>query len=254
LDHEQREAIKSIAEALREPATSVTNYAEFLLAETTGGLGELQRKFLERIKASTRRMSALVEDLFQVADSETVERRRSPSNINLGDSLAAALAQTGDERAARGQRVQVERPEQLPAVKGDPETLERIFNCLLQNAAAATPDAGEVTLQALTQGSGDGQEYVLVQVSDQGGGISAADLPRIFSGLHTDDNPVVPGTGLACVELAEVRQEVEALHGRIWVDSNPGTGSTFSVLLPAAAYPHAGGSAADEKREGRADA
>lgn len=252
LDLEQREAIKSIAEELREPATSVTNYAEFLLAESTGALGELQRKFLERIKASTRRMSVLVEDLFQIADS--VERRRPQSSVNLADSLSAALAYTEGERTARGLRVEVDRPEQLPRVQADAEALEGIFTRLLQNATAATPDAGEVRLRALTQGSSDGHEYVLVQVSDQGGGISSADLPRVFSGLYTDDSPVIPGTGATCIELAAVRQVVEALQGRIWVDSNPGSGSTFSVLLPAAALPNTGHPAAGEELEGQTDA
>jgi signal transduction histidine kinase len=183
LDQEQREAIKSIAAELREPATSVTNYAEFLLAESTGDLGDLQRKFLERIKASTRRMSALVEDLFQVANSDPVERRRPRSSVNLDDSLSAALAQTEGERTARGQRVEVDRPKQLPGVQADSKTLERIFTRLLHNAAAPPQTPGKWPAGP-HPGSSDGQEYVLVQVSDQAG-ISPPTY-RGSSGSYTD--------------------------------------------------------------------
>jgi signal transduction histidine kinase len=75
--------------------------------------------------------------------------------------------------------------------------------------------------------------YVLIQVSDSGGGIPTEDIPRVFSRLYRTDNGLIQGVGDSGVGLSIVKSLVEAHGGRIWVDSIMGKGATFSVLLPA---------------------
>jgi signal transduction histidine kinase len=99
------------------------------------------------------------------------------------------------------------------------------------------------------------QQYVLVQISDQGGGIPAEYVPRVFSRYAQADGKPIPGTAGKGASLAVVRALVENLGGRIWVDSIPGSGSTFSVLLPVSnGNTSEGGSTADPETEEGAQA
>jgi signal transduction histidine kinase len=75
-------------------------------------------------------------------------------------------------------------------------------------------------------------EYIMIQVTDKGGGISSEDMPRVFTRLYRADNVLIQGVGDTGVGLSIAKTLTEAQHGRIWVESEIGTGSTFSVLLP----------------------
>jgi signal transduction histidine kinase len=103
---------------------------------------------------------------------------------------------------------------------------------LLQNAGAATQTNGSVFLRARIE-NGDGeQDFVLIQITDEGGGITPDDMPHVFSQIYRANNPKIQGLGNSTIEMSVVRTLVEGLGGRIWVDSEPGRGSTFSVVLP----------------------
>jgi len=92
---------------------------------------------------------------------------------------------------------------------------------------------GAVYLRVQTKAE-DAREYVLIQVSDTGGGIPAEDMPRVFTRLFRADNVLIQGVGDTGVGLSIAKTLTEAQKGRIWVESEPGVGSTFSVLLPIA--------------------
>ena len=96
----------------------------------------------------------------------------------------------------------------------------------------ASPVEGEIFLSASTYTTDNHQEYVLIQIADQGGGIPIQDLPRVFSRLYRADNPLIEGVGDTGVGLSIAKTLVEAHSGRIWVDTEAGKGSTFSVLIP----------------------
>jgi signal transduction histidine kinase len=103
---------------------------------------------------------------------------------------------------------------------------------LLQNATAASPEGSEISLRAQVEEGDEDLDYVLLQVTDMGEGIPADDLPRVFSSLYRADSANIQGIGNTGVELAIVKTLVEAHSGRIWVDTEQGKGSTFSILLP----------------------
>ena len=109
--------------------------------------------------------------------------------------------------------------------------LQQMYQDLLQNAGAATPVEGSIHLKVETRNE-EGQDFVLLQVTDTGGGISPEDLPRVFTRLYRADNVLIQGVGDTGVGLSIAKTLTEAQHGRIWVDSQPGVGSTFSVLMP----------------------
>ena len=88
----------------------------------------------------------------------------------------------------------------------------------------------------------DGRDFVLIQVTDSGGGIPSEDLARVFTRLYRADNVLIQGVGDTGVGLSIAKTLTEAQKGRIWVESQAGVGSTFSVLLPIARNTSAAGS------------
>jgi signal transduction histidine kinase len=77
-------------------------------------------------------------------------------------------------------------------------------------------------------------EFIMIQVTDSGGGIASEDLPRVFTRLYRADNVLIQGVGDTGVGLSIAKTLTEAQNGRIWVESEPNVGATFSVLLPIA--------------------
>ena len=122
-------------------------------------------------------------------------------------------------------------PKSVAPVNADREALQQILIHLLQNAGAATPIEGTVGLKVQTT-TDNGQGYVMIQVTDSGGGIPEEDLPRVFTRLYRADNVLIQGVGDTGVGLSIAKTLTEAQHGRIWVESERGVGATFNVLLP----------------------
>ncbi|MCU0486123.1 MAG: ATP-binding protein [Anaerolineales bacterium] len=229
---EQAEVIASLAQELRQPMSSIMGYTDLLLGESVGLIGATQRKFLERVKASIERMGGLVDDLIQTITMSDSTLELSPTLVDLNTILDDAVANSIARLREKNILLRMDLPERLPLVCADRDALQQILIHLLQNAGAATPVEGEILLRARIEQKEDEPAFVLVQVSDSGGGIPAADMPRVFSRLYRADNALIQGVGDTGVGLSIVKALVEAHGGRVWVDSVMDVGSTFSVLLP----------------------
>jgi signal transduction histidine kinase len=234
LSNEQIDTFTSIVQDLRQPMSSIVGYTDLLLGESVGILGALQRKFLERIKASTGRMDILLDDLFQIIVLDSGKLELKPEQVDLGGVIDDAIADTRSQFQERGIVLRVDFPDQLPQLQADRDALQQILIQLLKNAGTASPVNGEIFLRTSIYQTEDSQDYVLMQIADQGGGIPKEDLPRVFSRLYRADNPLIQGVGDTGVGLSIVKTLVEAHNGRIWVDTEMGKGSTFSLLIPIA--------------------
>ena len=229
---EQAEAIVSLSQELRQPMSSIIGYTELLLGESVGILGALQQKFIERIKASTERMGALIDDMIQLNTLEVGLSDLKPEAMDLNLILDNALAYTSSQVREKKISIHLDLSKRVPALNADREALQQILIHLLQNAGAATPMDGTIRIK-VQRTADEGQASVLIQVTDSGGGIPAEDLPRVFTRLYRADNVLIQGVGDTGVGLSIAKTLTEAQHGRIWVESQPGTGATFNVLLPA---------------------
>ncbi|MBU0511952.1 MAG: hypothetical protein KJ638_09665 [Chloroflexi bacterium] len=224
----------SIVQELRQPMSSIIGYTELLLGESMGILGALQRKFMERVRAATERMNLLLDDLSQIATLDRGDLELSQEAVDLNGVIDEAIANTRTQLQERGIVLRVDLPDEMPQLHADRDALQQILIQLLQNAGTASPINGEIFLRASTYNTGDDQDFVLMQVADQGGGISTDDLPRVFSRLYRADNPLIQGLGDTGVGLSIAKTLVEAHNGRIWVDTEMDKGSTFSLLIPLA--------------------
>jgi signal transduction histidine kinase len=225
--------VAAIAQELRRPMSSAIGYTDFLLGESVGILGALQRKFLERLRVSIDRMSKLVEDLVRITHVENdAAVVLAGQAVEVSAAIDEAVSVTATQLREKRIALRVDLPEQLPSLIADRDALQQVLIQLLQNAGAATHTNGSVFLRARIE-NGDGeQDYVLIQVTDEGGGISPDDMPHVFSQIYRANSPKIQGLGNSTIEMSVVRTLVEGLGGRIWVDSEPGRGSTFSVVLP----------------------
>jgi signal transduction histidine kinase len=228
---EQAEVVASISQELRQPMSSIVGYSDLLLGESVGILGALQRKFVERIKASTERIGNLIDDLIQITTLDTGLRSLKPEAIDLNAIIDNAMSYTSSQLREKNITLRIDLPKTLTPVYADREALQQILIHLLQNAGAATPVEGTVTVRVRTQAEA-AEDFVLIQISDTGGGIPGEDLSRVFSRLYRADNVLIQGVGDTGVGLSIAKSLTEAQHGRIWVDTEMGAGSTFSVLLP----------------------
>jgi signal transduction histidine kinase len=232
-EFENFDEIAAIAQELRRPMSSAIGYTDFLLGESVGILGALQRKFLERLRVSIDRMSKLVEDLIRITHVEAgASVPLTGQAVEVSAAIDEAISVTATQLREKRIALRVDLPEQLPSLIADRDALQQVLIQLLQNAGAATHTDGSVFLRARIE-NGDGeQDFVLIQVTDEGGGIAPDDMPHVFSQIYRANSPKIQGLGNSTIEMSVVRTLVEGLGGRIWVDSEPGRGSTFSVVLP----------------------
>jgi len=221
----------TVSQELRSPMTTINSYADLLLAESIGILGGAQRTLLQRIKDSVRTMNSLLNELL-VPQPVTGGQPEAGRGVEVAQLVERAAAQVEANRQAKGITLTKSIAGDLLPLAADAEIVRHVLVGLLDNAYRCTPDGGTVTVIARTQVRED-VPHVVISVRDQGGGIPAEELGRVFNRYRRDAERVVPGVGSTGAELAIVRALAEVCGGRVWAESEPGVGSTLSVILPA---------------------
>jgi signal transduction histidine kinase len=230
------EVIASVTQELRQPMSSIVGYADLLLSESVGIIGALQRKFLERIKASSERIGVLLDDLMRVMDIDSGNLRLAHESVDVMRVVDDALHSCEALFQGKNLKLSCTVPPDLPPIQADRDALLQIFTHLLNNAGAASAGDSEINLilrkETDQRPGNDALHYLVVSISDTGGGIAPEDQPRVFSRLYRADAPLISGLGDNGMGLSIAKALVEGHGGRIWVISEAGVGSTFYVLLP----------------------
>ncbi len=230
-DADGRDVIAATLHDLRQPVTSIFGYTDLLMSELVGLLGAIQRKLLERVHASSERISVLIDDLLRIVMLESGVHETGPEEVDMVAAIDAAVEYTRPKLAEKRLLIQLDLPPALPCLHADKDAMEQVMINLLQNAVTVTPESDSITLAARVE-TVDDLPFLLLQVTDSGGGIAAEDLPRVFWRHYRPENPSIQGIGDKGLGLSIARVLVEAYGGRIWVDSRQGESTTFSVLLP----------------------
>jgi len=217
-----------VAHELRNPLNPIRTAAEMLNHAATDAprLGRLQGI----IKRQVAHMARLIEDLIDGSRLSSGTLRIDRTRVDMADILGLAVESCRPLIDGRRQRLATRLPERTLHVNGDPVRLAQLFTNLLDNASKYTPDGGEIALEVVAQ---DGT--MTATVSDNGIGISAEALPRIFDLFVQDARARALNKGGLGIGLAVVRELVEA-HGGTIVARSPGAdlGSEFVVTLPLA--------------------
>jgi two-component system phosphate regulon sensor histidine kinase PhoR len=229
------EFIENLSHELRTPLTTVSLLAETLQREAEVAGGAIPVKMRDRIGKIEVETGHLVQMVNELLDLSRIE---SGGTLHLTEGVdMARLAADAAERLRlfaerQGVALILEVPADLPRVNGDASRLGQVVVNLVHNAVKFSPDGGDVTVRAFS----DGHE-VVTAVEDHGIGVPAAARDRIFERFYKVDRARLRaeaggGTGLG---LAIARHVVEQHGGRIWVESEEGAGATFAFALPISA-------------------
>ncbi len=223
LDRIKSEFVSTVSHDLRSPLTAILGYAE--LIERAGPVNELQQEFIRRVQTSVQNITHLVDDLVNLGRIEAgFDTRKESFDLRQVFELATDSFRKAISR--KNNQLEVELPDNLPPFYGNPVQLRQMFEHLLDNAVKYSSPGGKITVYGEMEG-----DQVIIQVKDEGIGIPSVDLPFIFDKFYraSNVNNDVNGTGLG---LAIVKSIVELHEGRIWVESNVGQGTTFTIVLP----------------------
>ncbi len=224
----RKEFVANVSHELRTPLTVIRGYVETLQEGALADPGK-GPEFLGVIGRHTQQLSNLVENLLDLSRLESPQGLSRRARVDLGVLLARVTELHRPTAERKGQAIELSIHAPLPAVSGDPDYLERAVANLVDNAVKYTPAKGRIRIAARRAGS-----QVSVEVQDDGIGIPAADLPRIFERFYRVDKSRsrdMGGTGLG---LAIVKHIAQSHGGCVEVTSAPGRGSLFRLLLPAA--------------------
>jgi signal transduction histidine kinase len=232
-EEERREMLASLANELRTPMTSIVGYTDLLLGESVGILGEMQRKFLQRVKANIERLSSLINDLIEITALDTGRIELVPEPIDLINVVEEAIMGLSARFREQDLTVRLDMALELPPIRADRDALYQIMLHLLSNACQCSRPGTELVVTGHLEEAEKGlPPYLHVSVQDTGGGIAPEDRPRVFQRFYRADKPLIPGLGETGVGMAIAKALVEAHSGRIWVESEMGVGSTFHFILP----------------------
>lgn len=229
LDEMKSNFVNMVSHELRSPMAVIKQQMTVILEGLAGELTPKQRELLSRSRDKTQNLLDLINDLLDVARIESGRGNQQHSAVDLGKMLAEMVAFMESKAESQGVQLELRAEPGLPLVQADARGMEEVFGNLISNAINYSPDGGAVTVTVARQG--DSLEVI---VRDSGVGIDPEEVPKIFDKFYRVKHPrtrQVIGTGLG---LAIVKGIIESHRGSVEVQSRPGVGSAFRVLLPAA--------------------
>ena len=225
LNRLRSELIANVSHELRTPLGLIKIFCTTLLRKDVDFDRETQREFLRDIEEEADKLEKIVDNLLDLSRMKDGRLRLDKRPTDVGQ-LAREVMENMEVQPTQHYFVHDFPSDPLVATV-DPKHIEQVLRNLLSNAIKYSPEGGTITVQ----GRGD-KRQLLVRVSDQGIGIPAADLERIFERFYRVENEITQSVTGAGLGLAVCRGIVEAHGGRIWAESTIGVGSNFYFTLP----------------------
>ena len=229
VDRMKNEFVSMVSHELRTPLTSIKGYVDLLQTGEVGELANEQREFLDIVKVNTDRLVELINELLDISRIEAGRVELRCQALDLPRLIHQVADTMLPQLRAKQQRLTLDLASDLPAAWGDKDRVIQILTNFFSNAHKYTPVGGSITTSAREASS-----HIRVDIHDTGIGLSQEDQTQLFSKFFRAQNRAtqeVAGTGLG---LAITRSLIELHGGEVWVESEPGKGSTFSFTLPAA--------------------
>jgi signal transduction histidine kinase len=222
----------ALTNEIRNPVAAITGYVDILLSEDADqGEKPDDHSTLENLKTSLARLRQIMNELAEINVLQSGVIDMEPEPMDLGFAIDQAIAQISPSLSEKGITLKLSLPESLPPMQTYHEALQKVIIHLLQNAGKITPRNGTVELRVDVDLEGR-EPYLLMEITDSGGGVAPEDLKQVLLPADQRNGQTIPGLGETGNGLSIARTLIEAHGGRMWVDSNPGIGTTFSVILP----------------------
>jgi len=225
LDQLKDEFIGLVSHELRSPLTVIIGAVNTALSEGASLSPEETRQLLQDAAWESESLSHLLGNLLELSRAQADRLLLHTEPISIKSVIQEAVKKI--EQQFPKHRFLISLPRQLPPVKADQLRVERILYNLLENAAKYSPQGSEIRVLAKRE-----KDHLTMGVADQGPGISLHDQAKLFQPFQRLEDSRLKGVKGAGLGLLVCRRLVEAHGGRIWVESEPGRGSTFSFTLP----------------------
>ena len=232
--------LMGLVQELRTPMTAIIGYIDLLLSESVGILGEMQRRFLQRVSSNTTRLSNMLDDLARVTQIDTGHLKLEPVPVDVIAVIDDAITRATMQFREKGLTVNMHLENGLPHAMLDRAAVSQIFGQLLSNAYLVSPPESEVIITATRShenltangAAANPVDCIHIAIEDSGVGVTPEDEADVFARRYRAENPLIEGLGDTGVGLSIARALVEAHHGKLWLESQPDVGSVFHVLLP----------------------
>jgi GAF domain-containing protein/anti-sigma regulatory factor (Ser/Thr protein kinase) len=226
--------LANMSHELRTPLNAILGYAELMLDSIYGEPSDKMRTVLERLQSNGRHLLGLINDVLDLSKIEAGQLTLSLNDYSLRDVVHGVMSAVEPLAAEKRLSFKAEVAPDLPAGRGDERRLSQVLLNLVGNAIKFT-DQGEIAIRAfVTDGA------FTVAVCDTGPGIAADDQAKIFEEFQQADSSITRKKGGTGLGLSIAKRIIEMHGGRIWVESEPGKGSTFHFTLPVRVEAQAG--------------
>ena len=226
-DRVKTDFVANMSYELRTPLTSIGGFAEMLAGGYAGKLAPAASDYVDAILEAVARLSKLIDDVLDLTQGDTrgivLERER----VDLAGLCRTALETVQPRAAEKNQKIEADIASESGFVFGDARRLRESIEHVLDNAVAYTDKKGRIRLEA------DGDEaQAVIRISDNGIGIAAEDLPRVFTRFDRINEAGVRGEAALGLGLPLTRQFVEAHGGTVELESKKGKGTTVTLKIP----------------------
>ena len=226
LESAAAEFLSHISHELKSPLNTIRSYAE-MLNDGSVDRPETRKEFFNVITEESCRLAKLVDNLLDLSKIDTGVLVPSRGRLRADALLQELLRAAEPQARSKGLQLHAKVPPNLPTIFGDKDLVGVAVSNLISNAIKYTPAGGEVQVRATSD-----EESLVIEVQDSGIGIRPEDRNHIFEKFFRGSGPEVrkqPGTGLGLA----LAQQIVVLHGgRLGVETQPGRGSTFRIVLP----------------------
>ncbi len=227
VDIAKDELLSLASHQLRTPATTVKQYLGMVLQGFSGDISHTQRNLLQSAYAGNERQLYIINEMLHVAKVDSGRITLARKKADIVKLVKEVVKELEPDITQAGHKLKTHYPKKAVTLNIDEHMLRMAIENLLSNAIKYTPTGGKIDVTVATKGN-----RVRISISDNGVGIEQSDIPKIYKLFTRLDNSMtetVSGTG---VGLYLTKHLVELHHGRVHVESEPGTGSTFTISLP----------------------
>lgn len=233
-DQTRRELISNVSHDLRTPLASIQGYLETLIIKDNSLTEEQRQYYLNTAMSSSKRLSNLVGELFELSKLEAATTSPNVESFSLTELVYDTMQEFELELQNKGITWRLESPLENISVIADISLIQRVFENLVRNAIAHTPVSGEITF-VLEQKAESQYQPIKVSIMDNGVGIGQEDLPHIFNRFYANADKSRKGTESNGLGLAIVKRILDLHDCPIRVESKLNQGTKFEFELPAAA-------------------
>ncbi|RPI94022.1 MAG: response regulator, partial [Chloroflexi bacterium] len=243
--------LAAMSHELRTPLNSIIGFSRVILKGIDGPLTDMQEQDLSTIYDSGKHLLGLVNDILDQAKLEAGKMELTLAYFKVQEVITGVMSSAVGLTRDKPLRLHTEIADGLPDAYGDEFRTRQVLLNLVSNASKFTNE-GSITVSAFPVIEDD-RPYLQVSVTDTGIGIAEKDMPLLFIAFQQIDNSLTRTVGGTGMGLPLAKSLIELQGGRIWVESEPGVGSTFSVTIPTAPLAKESGGPEDDSQAGQGE-